>query len=289
MVTAPLAVDDGFGAPVPDMAGTALRWIIRLLAATTWISAAIFAIYILAFYLGAIPAGTPEDWNANLPRLYVPDRSVAANIGIGAHFALGAVLLLLGPVQFIAAIRDRWPRVHRWIGWTYTMSAAVTGFGGLTYIALRGTVGGPLMSVAFAIYGALMVVAAVQTVRHAVARRIEVHRGWAIRLFALAIGSWLYRMDYGFWFLFAGRLWHTRDFSGGFDYFMDFWFYVPNLIVAEAIIRGRRERASRAARAGATLAASGATAFLALATYFFAAQFWVPTVLWRLGLIAAQP
>lgn len=269
----------------PDRGGTdALGWAVRLLTLVSWISAAIFALYILFYYLGAIPAGSMTDWNSSLPRLYVA-RGTTANIGMGAHFLLGAVLLLLGPVQFIDRIRDRTPRVHRWIGWTYTVSAAITGLGGLTYIAVRGTVGGPLMSIAFALYGALMVLAAVQTVRHAVARRIAIHRAWAIRLFALAIGSWLYRMDYGFWFLFAGKLWHTRTFSGAFDYFMDFWFFVPNLIVAEAIIRGQAQGVSRPARIAATAAVGGATAFLAIATFFFAVQFWIPTILWRVGLV----
>src|SRR5690606_33918735 len=123
------------------------------------------------------------------------------------------------------------------------------------------TIGGPTMDLGFGLYGALMVLAAVQTVRHAVARRLEAHRAWAIRLFALAIGSWLYRMDYGFWMLFAGRLGHTSSFDGWFDMFMIFWFYIPNLIVAELFIRARRSRASNALQAAAAALLGGASLF----------------------------
>ena len=60
------------------------------------------------------------------------------------------------------------------------------------------------MDIGFGLYGALMVLAAIQTFRYARARSLSRHRTWALRLFALAIGSWLYRMDYGFWLLLGG-------------------------------------------------------------------------------------
>jgi len=81
-----------------------------------------------------------------------------------------------------------------------------------------------------------MLLAAVQTIRFARAGDFERHRAWALRLFALAIGSWLYRMGYGFYIGFTDQSGHTADFTGWFDYFMDFWFYLPNLVVAEIVI-----------------------------------------------------
>lgn len=191
----------------------ALRWSGRSLVGVVWLSSGIFAAYILALYIGAAAAGTYQDWNDGFPGLYA-EKSRAANIGIGLHFALGATLLLLGPVQLLAGVRERRPRLHRWTGRLYVTAAFVTGLGGLTYIAARGTVGGPVMSIGFALYGGLMAFAAEETVRHAMARRLRQHRAWAIRLFALAIGSWLYRMDYGFWRLLTGGAGHTKTFDG---------------------------------------------------------------------------
>src|SRR5215207_8206757 len=84
----------------------ALNWAVQALALTVWISAAIFGLYIIARYAGAIGAGTLEQWNKDLPGLYAP-QTPSATIGIGVHFLAGALVLALGPIQFIQAIRSR--------------------------------------------------------------------------------------------------------------------------------------------------------------------------------------
>jgi len=262
----------------------ALTWSIRTLTAVVWLSGALFAFFILAFYFGAVAKGEPGAWNAFLPALYSEDQSLTASIGIGVHFALGAVILLLGPVQFLGNVRERWPRLHRIIGRTYVASALVTAIGGLTFIALRGTVGGPLMSTGFALYGILMGAAALMTIHHARKRQFTQHRAWAIRLFALAIGSWLYRMDYGFWFALFGEAGHTDDFRGLFDQIMVFWFYLPNLLVAEVVIRSAGRSVPAYLRRLAVLLLGLASAFILLATYFFADKAWGPAIAWGLGL-----
>jgi hypothetical protein len=264
----------------PEWTAAALRWSAITLVGAVWISSAIFGVYILVFFGGAIPANTLQDWNVSLPKLYEP-RTPLASVGIGAHFAAGAILLMLGPIQLIGQIRTKAPAVHHWIGRIYAFAALAAGLGGLTFIAVKGTVGGWPMTIGFSMYGGLMVAAAVQTVRHAMARRIDVHRAWAIRLFTLAVGSWLYRMCYGFWFLFAGETGHTDDFRGWFDYVMDFAFFIPPLIIAELFIRARRGQASTVGRIGATVALGGGALFIALATYFFTVYGWGPAIMMR--------
>ena len=267
-----------------DWTGAALRISAIALVGIVWISSAIFGAYIFAYYGGAIPANTLADWNAQLPRLYEAETPLAS-VGIGAHFFAGAVLLLLGPIQLVNQVRARAPAVHRWIGRIYAFAAFAAGLGGLTFILAKGTVGGWPMTIGFGLYGAAMVIAAVETVRHAMARRIDIHRGWAIRLFALAIGSWLYRMCYGFFYLIAGpeNPGHTPEFSGWFDYVMDFAFYVPPLIVAEMFVRARRQQAGMAGRIGATAGLVTGAAFVGLATFFFTLYGWGPAILSRFG------
>jgi len=268
----------------PAWTSAVLRVASVALVAAIWISSAIFGVYILAFYGGAIPAGTVADWNETLPRLYEAE-TPGASAGIGLHFFAGAVLLLFGPIQLISQVRATAPAVHRWIGRIYALAAFLAGVGGLTFIAIKSTVGGMPMTVGFAMYGGLMVIAAVQTVRHAMARNIYVHRAWAVRLFALAIGSWLYRMCYGFWFLFAGRdnPGHTNEFSGWFDYVMDFAFFIPPLIVAEMFVRTQRGQATTLGRVATTTAMAGGAAFVALATFFFTLYGWGPAIAMRFG------
>jgi hypothetical protein len=222
-------------------------------------------------------------WNDGLPRLY-ESHTPTATAGIGMHFAAGGIILALGCIQFVASIRARYPAVHRWIGRVYVTAAFLAGVGGLTFIAAKGTIGGATMNVGFGIYGVLTAAAAIQTYRHARARRLEVHRAWAMRLFALAIGSWLYRMEYGFWFLLADGAGHTKEFNGPFDQLMAFFFYVPNLLVVEALLRAPRAQLSTAARWTVAAAFNGATLFLLLGTYYFTRFYWGPAILARIGL-----
>jgi hypothetical protein len=279
-----MARDDGIPARRP-LPARLLNWSGSALVAIAWLSAALFGTYIVFHYAGALAVGTPEQWNANLPGLF-DARAPASTAGIALHFAAGGILLLLGPVQLLGGVRRRWPAFHRWSGRLYAGCAFLAGLGGITFILVSGTIGGAAMDIGFAGYGLLMVVAAVETWRHARARRLpgrlERHRAWAIRLFALAIGSWLYRMDYGFWFLATDGAGHTQDFRGWFDAIMDFAFYLPNLAVAEAFIRARAAPGRPALQLGGTLVMALAAAFLALATWEFATLYWLPAIADRL-------
>jgi hypothetical protein len=252
------------------------------LVLASWLSAALFGLYILFFYLGALSGSDLSSWNNNLPGMYEKG-SVTAVWSMAAHLLAGAILLLLGPLQLIDAVRLRWLNFHRWTGRVYVLTAAMAGLGGLLFIAIKGTIGGPVMNVGFGLYGLLMVVAAVETYRHARALRIDVHRAWGIRLFALAIGSWLYRMDYGFWLLSTHRLWHTSDFRGPFDIVMAFFFYVPNLILAELFIRSRENGATASARTATALVLNVATLFVLVGTYYFTRYYWGPGILARVA------
>lgn len=251
------------------------------LVVTVWLSSTLFGLYILTFYAGALVDGGMDKWNGILPRLYDPD-SRAATVGIGLHFAAGGVILILGFIQLLAALRMRFPRLHRWVGRVYVTASMLAGIGGLTFIFLNGTVGGAVMNVGFGLYGVLMMWAAAQTVRFARRGAMERHRAWALRLFALAIGSWLYRMDYGFWLMLTGGAGHTENFHGWFDMVMAFFFYLPNLLIVEAFIRGRQRAASFAFRLAAASVMIGATGFLLLGTYYFTKIFWGPAIIERL-------
>lgn len=168
--------------------------------------------------------------------------AVASNTAIFGHMLSGAAVTLLAPVQLSAAVRRRWPGWHRGAGRVLVAGALMSGVGGLIYIALRGTVGGVWMDVGFALYGALMIVAAVQAIRFARAREFARHRAWALRLFWLAIGSWLYRVHYGLWYLATDGVGSSRDFSGPFDLIQNFAFYLPYLLLLELYLR-RQSRA----------------------------------------------
>jgi Predicted membrane protein (DUF2306) len=256
------------------------------LVAASWVSAAIFGAYILVYYLGAVPTNF-DRWNYPLPRLYDASHPLAT-MSIGLHFATGALLLVMGPVQLLSRVRARWPALHRWVGRVSVVVAGITGAAGLGFIVVQGTIGGVPMNIGFALYGGLMVLAAVQTLRFARAKDLEAHRAWALRLYALIIGSWLYRMEYGFLFALADGAGHTGTFDARIDVVMSFFFYVPNLMLVELVLRRRpsEPKVWRTLAVNATLIV--ATSFILIGTYFFTANVWGPTILEAFGLIAEK-
>jgi uncharacterized membrane protein len=206
-----------------------------LLISAVWISCILFALKIFVYYGGDILAGKPEDWNKGLPGLYDKKYPIS-NSGIGFHFLAGAIILTLGSIQLVEGIRNRFINFHRWVGRVYVIACIIAAIGGLMFIFLKGTIGGPVMNIGFAGYGIIMLICAILTIKFARAGQIENHRAWAIRLYAMAIASWLYRQQYGLVYM-LGLDWPQQDFRGLFDYFMNFLFYIPNLLVAEFFIR----------------------------------------------------
>lgn len=270
--------------PAKPLTGKALRWSARALGITVWTSSAIFGLYIIAFYFSALFEGNLERWNKILPRLYEADTTTATS-GIGLHFLAGGIILLLGSIQLLESFRQRFSFAHRALGKVYVISSLVAAAGGLLFIAAKGTVGGMVMDIGFTGYGMLMGWAAIETFRQARAGNFSRHRAWAIRLFALAIGSWLYRMDYGFWFILADGWGHTKQFSGPFDQVMAFFFYLPNLLVAEFFIRARHSRLQPAMQAIGALVLFAGTAFILIGSFFFTTHVWGKAILAWLGLL----
>lgn len=179
--------------------------------------------------------------------------SAAANLGIFSHMITGAVITALAPLQLVPYLRRRWPALHRVSGRIVVASALLAAAGGLGYMALRGTVGGAPMTAAFTLYGGLVALAAVQTIRAARAGRWRDHRDWAVRLFFLCIASLLYRVHYGLWFMTTDGLAVQDDFRGAFDLVNIWAFYLPYLLIVELALarRGRGLFALQTPRRGA--------------------------------------
>lgn len=251
---------------------------VRLLATTVWISTVLFGLYILAFYATSLIKGNPIQWNKTLPGLYGVNTNIATT-GIGFHFAAGGIILILGCIQLIDKLREKFLNFHKWVGILYILASLIAAIGGLTFILVKGTIGGTIMDIGFSLYGFLMIIAAIFTLKNALSKNIVQHKVWAFRLFALAVGSWLYRMDYGFWFILADGVGHAKNFQGPFDQVMAFFFYIPNLIIVEIILRSKKETLPKYLNFGFSVIFILATVFIMIGTYFFTKQYWGPAIL----------
>ncbi len=193
-----------------------------------------FAAYSLRFGLRGVGTDLSDE-----TYIYTPGGPFV-NIAIFSHMILGGVAMVLAPVQLSSRIRMRLPRLHRVTGRVIVGASIAVALGGLAYIALRGTIAGPLMDLGFALYGGLMLGCAVQVLRLARAGDFERHSAWALRLFVLVLGSLIYRLHYVVWFILTGGAWSADDLTGPFDKVQYFAFYIPYLIALEVWIRRRR-------------------------------------------------
>lgn len=209
------------------------------------VALAVLMILSLHFVLRSVGFGVQGLWGkvAGETYLYAP-AARASNTGVFIHMMTGGVLTFLAPVQLYLGLRQRWPGLHRATGYLLTGMALLTGVGGLVYILLRGTIGGWVMDVGFGLYGLLLILCAVQTVRYARGGRLQTHQRWALRLFALAMGSWLYRVHYTLWYILTGGLGSSTDFTGPFDLIQMFGFYLPYLVTLEIWFAARARPAA---------------------------------------------
>ena len=169
---------------------------------------------------------------AETSRVFTPNAPLT-NFSIFLHMLVGAVITLLAPLQISLWLRTNKPKTHRMIGRILVFLSIPTALGGFVYILLRGTIGGTPMDFAFALYGALLLVTSLATIRFARVRNFKRHNRWAMRFFLLVIGSWIYRVHYGLWFAIIGRNGHTSSFDGPFDAIQNWAFFAPYLLLAE--------------------------------------------------------
>ena len=115
--------------PSSDKLDQWLHWLGVALVATVWTSALLFGLYILAFYFAALFQDNTAQWNEVLPGLY-DDNTKTATIGIGVHFAAGGLILILGCIQLMDKVRQKYPGLHRWLGRVYVLASILAGIGG---------------------------------------------------------------------------------------------------------------------------------------------------------------
>lgn len=167
-------------------------------------------------------------------------RSVYADhrFGIMTHVLAAAAALSLGPWQFIPALRQRWPRVHRQIGKAYLLLGVLPGGAAGFYMSWL-AFGGAVSHVGFALGSLLWLATGVFAFTAARARRFDVHRDWMIRNFAMTFAAVTLRIQLGACFG-AGLRFEN------FYPILAWSSWIPNLIAAELIIRTLRSGAYRA-------------------------------------------
>jgi uncharacterized membrane protein len=171
---------------------------------------------------------------------------IAANrfrtVWLIAHVGFASTALLTGVVQFSGLLHRSRPRLHRRIGRVYAISCLI---GAVTGVVLAlGSSAGPIASVGFGALGIIWFHATWMGWQRARAGRIASHRRWMIRSWALTLAAVTLRI-YIPLFEISGlpELPSYRAIS--------FLCWVPNLLLAEYLLRRGAEGAQSSPRPAA--------------------------------------
>lgn len=111
------------------------------------------------------------------------------------HAISAGLALMLGPWQFSSRLRAGHPRLHRRIGWAYAACLLVGGLSGLP-LAVQ-AMGGPWAQLGFGLLALAWLATTAVALIHVRARRIDLHRRWMLRSFALTAAGISLRLQLG--------------------------------------------------------------------------------------------
>jgi uncharacterized membrane protein len=241
----------------------ALRWAAALWLLVALLGQGIFNTYVVKLYGGAMLAGDPTRWNKVMPRGYAPG-DTAGNTALGLHLLLAMVILLGGALQLLPALRRTAPRVHHWVGRGYISAAVLMSLGGLFMVWTRGAPAQLGQHLGISLNALLILAFAALALRAAMARRIDAHRRWALRLYMGVLGVWFFRLGLTLWLLIhrAPVGFDMQTFSGPFLTTLSFAQTLVPLALLELYLHARRSPAPRVQTAAALglLLLSGVTA-----------------------------
>ncbi|SFK69581.1 DUF2306 domain-containing protein [Lysobacter sp. cf310] len=109
------------------------------------------------------------------------------------HLAGGTLTALLGPWQFIARLRNAYPRAHRWTGRVYLSAMLVACVGAAGLIAT--TPGGFALQAAFAATALAWLCTALPGYIAIRAGRTQDHRRWMLRNYIVTLAPMVFRLS----------------------------------------------------------------------------------------------
>ena len=235
----------------------------------------IFAFTVASFYGLTAARGNWQQWNKNMTHGYSPDHPMG-NLVVTIHLVSAVVILLSGAAQLVPWVRRRAPRLHRWNGRLYMLTAFTVSLAGLYMLWFRGAVGDLVQHLGQSLDAILIMLFAVLALRYALARDFKAHRRWSLRLF-MAVSASLFIRSGLFLSLMVNHGpfgFDAATFRGPFLNFLLFGQYLVPLAVLEVYLRTQERAgvAGRFAMAGIlftlTLMLGAGIAAVAMASFF---------------------
>lgn len=186
----------------------------------------LFTLLIVSRYLTLDPDGFFPEQKA----VYIAHLTTVITHVIGSMVALA-----LGPLLFWNRLRIKWPAVHRWLGRLYLFGVLFGGVAGLFMSTFA--YGGAITRTGFAALGLLWLTTGWMAYMRIRQGNVREHRRWVIRNFALTLAGVMLRTQ-------SPLLGAFLDFETAYR-IVSWTAWVPNLLVAEWILRAQRPVVNR--------------------------------------------
>ena len=162
------------------------RRVAQHLAKPGWVIMTLLSLTTIAFVARYL-AFNPDSYFPEQREVYIRREFV-----LGVHVLCGILALAIGPLQFVARLRRRFLRLHRFLGATYVASCTGLGLSGL----VLATTSYPswVTSLGFGLLGLSMLFATWTALRMVLTHRIVDHRRWMIRSFSLIFAGVMLRI-----------------------------------------------------------------------------------------------
>ncbi|MBO1752877.1 DUF2306 domain-containing protein [Actinotalea sp. BY-33] len=157
------------------------------------------------------------------------------------HIVTASVALLLGPLQFVAALRRRALGLHRAVGRVYMFSVGLGGLSSLVLLPVNSA--GFVGAFGFGALAVLWLLTGLRALRAVRSGDLAGHQAWMIRNYALTFAAVMLRLWLGVLIgvqvPFAGPETDAEALFSNAYAAVPFLCWLPNLVVAEWLVRRR--------------------------------------------------
>jgi uncharacterized membrane protein len=112
--------------------------------------------------------------------------------------------MILGPLQFIPGVRNKYRRFHRLSGRIYIIAAYIIGISALYMPFVLRPIGGFNEAAATTLFAILFLVSLSKAWWHIAHRQVALHREWMIRAFSIGLAVGTIRPIIALFFAFSG-------------------------------------------------------------------------------------
>lgn len=205
----------------------------------------IFVAYLILGYGGHAASGDLTQWN-KLSNGGILENDLIGNISFAIHILLAVIIIGGGPLQLIPQIRQKYPKIHRWLGRSYMVSIFLTTIAGLYLIWGREQHLPQILQIAITLDGLLIFAFGFMAWKYAIAKKYSIHRRWALRTFLVATAVWFFRVGFFGWIMInQGPVgFDPETFSGPFVTFISFAQYLIPLAILQLYFYAKEKGSS---------------------------------------------